>query len=376
MSASRRPGRSLVAAIAASALLLAACGDDSDDSSASPSSEATPPDESTAGADPADTDAATTAPSGTAPATTAAAPTAAPTTSATTSTLPEWTLEPVASDVAYAPMSEAQTLDLYLPDAATSPLPLVVFIHGGAWMAGDKRNEVAASVIPVFLDEGYAVASINYRLSGEAIFPAQLLDVKAAIRWLRANVATYGIDPDRIAALGESAGAHLAALLGTSAGVAEFDDPAYGNPEVSSAVNAVVDFYGPVDLVAADVMLAANPACAETLRSANEPDPASSQLLGAPPDEVPELAATANPITYLQPGRIVPPFLIEHGDVDCVVPYQGSVALHEAIEAFAGPGRSQLVIVPGSGHYTEFDAASQVPTVLAFLADTIGATSG
>ena len=273
-------------------------------------------------------------------------------------------------------MSEAQKLDLYLPDAARSPLPLVVFIHGGAWMAGDKRNEVAASVIPVLLDAGYAVASINYRLSGEAIFPAQLLDVKAAIRWLRANVATYGIDPERIAALGESAGAHLAALLGTSAGVAEFDDPAYGNPDVSSAVNAVVDFYGPVDLVAADTMLAANPACAETLRSANEPDPASSQLLGAPPDEVPELAATANPITYLQAGRIVPPFLIEHGDVDCVVPYQGSVALHEAIEAFAGPGRSQLVIVAGSGHYTEFDAASQVPTVLTFLADTIGPASG
>jgi acetyl esterase/lipase len=389
VSASERPGRSLVAAIAASALLLAACGDDSDDSSASRSSEATLPGESVASVESVESvDQATPTDAGSmddSEETTAAPPTAAPSTTASDGTAPDaapttspslWTVEPVAADVAYAPMSAAQTLDLYLPDAPMSPLPLVVFIHGGAWMAGDKRNEYAAGVVPLFLDEGYAVASINYRLSGEAIFPAQLLDVKAAIRWLRANAPTYGIDPDRIAATGESAGAHLAALLGTSAGVAEFDDPAYGNPGVSSAVNAVIDWYGPVDLVAADVMLAANPACTETLRSANEPDPASTQLLGAPPDEVPELAATANPITYLQPGRIVPPFLIEHGDVDCVVPYQGSVALHEAIEAFAGPGRSQLVIVPGSGHFMSFDAASQIPTVLAFLADTIGAASG
>jgi pimeloyl-ACP methyl ester carboxylesterase len=136
-----------------------------------------------------------------------------------------------------------------------------------------------------------------------------------------------------------------------------------------------VDWYGPVDLVAADAQLAENPNCTGSLREPGEPDPASSQLLGAPPDQVPALAAAANPITYLTPGREVPPFLIEHGDLDCVVPYQGSVALHEAIEAFAGPGRSQLVIVPGSGHYTAFDAASQIPTVLTFLASTIGEPS-
>jgi len=292
---------------------------------------------------------------------------------ATSTTGPAWSPLPDVANLAYASQSEAQRLDLYLPPDAEPPLPLVVFIHGGAWMAGDKRNDYAAGVVPLFVGEGYAVASINYRLSAEAVFPAQLLDVKAAIRWLRANAAAYGIDPDRIAAAGESAGAHLAALLGTSAGEAAFDDPGLGNRGVSSAVSAVIDWYGPVDLVTADAQLAANPACAGVLRAPDEPDPASSQLLGAPPAEVPELAATANPITYLVPGRVVPRFLIEHGDVDCVVPYQGSVALHDAIEAVAGPGRSQLVIVPGSGHYTAFDATSQIPTVLSFLAETIGA---
>jgi pimeloyl-ACP methyl ester carboxylesterase len=137
-------------------------------------------------------------------------------------------------------------------------------------------------------------------------------------------------------------------------------------------VQAVVDFYGPVDLVAADAQLAANPACAGALRPAGEPDPAAAQLLGAPPAAVPELAALANPITHIDADADIPPFLIAHGDADCVVPYQGSVALHEAIVAAAGPDRSTLAIVAGSGHFTEFDAASQIPAVLEFLAATIG----
>ena len=202
------------------------------------------------------------------------------------------------------------------------------------------------------------------------MFPAQLLDVKAAIRWLRANASAYGIDPDRIAAAGESAGAHLVALLGTSAGEAAFDDPALGNRDVSSAVSAVIHRYGPVDLVTADAELAANPACAGALRGRTSPTrPPRSCSVHRPP-RCPSSPLTANPITYLVAGRVVSPFLIEHGDVDCVVPYQGSVALHDAIEAVAGPGDRSSVIVPGSGHYTAFDATSQIPTVLSFLAET------
>jgi acetyl esterase/lipase len=303
--------------------------------------------------------------------TTTAGPTS---TSTTTLPVPVGVPAPVADDVAYADISPAQRLDVYVP-SGPAPYPVVVFIHGGAWMSGDKRAEYAAGTIPILLDAGYAVASINYRLSSEAIFPAQLLDAKAAIRWLRAHADDYGLDPSRFAAAGESAGAHLAALLGTSTDEASLDDPALGNADVSSAVQAVVDFYGPVDLAVSEEQLAANPACAGTLRAADEADPAAAQLLGAPVWEVPQLAAAANPITYLVPGRDVPPFLIAHGDVDCVVPYQGSVALHEAIEGMAGPGTSQLIIVPGSGHYTAFDAAAVVPAVLSFLATTIGPDS-
>jgi acetyl esterase/lipase len=272
---------------------------------------------------------------------------------------------PVADDVAYAPISDLQRLDIYSPTQGKPPYPVVVIIHGGGWTMGDKRGELPLAAIPGFLALGFAVASINYRLAPDAVFPAQLLDVKAAIRYLRHTATEFGLDPDRIAVVGESAGAHLAALLGTTQGLAEFDDPALGNPDVSSDVHAVVDFYGPADLTTSDAQRALNPPCPA------EPDPNIGLLLGASPAEAPDVAAAASPITYLQPGRDVPPFFIAHGDVDCVVPHQQSVELHEAIEAVA-PGRSQLTIVPGSGHYVEFDFQSINQALTAFLNETVG----
>jgi acetyl esterase/lipase len=272
----------------------------------------------------------------------------------------------VADDVAYAPISELQRLDIYTPSTGAPPYPVLVIIHGGGWTVGDKRGELPVAAIPGFLDLGFAVASINYRLAPDAVFPAQLLDAKAAIRYLRNQAAVYGLDPERIAVMGESAGAHLAALLGTTQGRAEFDDPALGNPDVSSDVQAVVDFYGPADLTTSDTQRALNPPCPA------EPDPNITLLLGASPTEAPDLAAAASPITYLHPpGQDVPPFFIAHGDADCVVPYQQSAELHDAIQAVA-PGRSQLIIVPDSGHYLDFDFQSVSEAVTTFLNVTIG----
>lgn len=269
------------------------------------------------------------------------------------------------ADAAYATVSDAERLDLYEPATGDAPHPLVVIIHGGGWVTGDKRSDLPMAAIPGFLDRGYAVASINYRLTSEAIFPAQLLDAKAAIRFLRANAGDFDLDPDRIAVVGESAGAHLALLLGTTADVARFDDPALGNGGVSSAVQAVVDFYGPADLATADIHRTLNPSCP------SEPDPNIASLLGAPPAAAGDLAAAASPVSYLHPFQTLPPFFIAHGDADCIVPYQQSVELHEAIEAVA-PGRSTLAIVPGSGHYLSFDFDSQSSALIEFLAGSIG----
>jgi pimeloyl-ACP methyl ester carboxylesterase len=135
-------------------------------------------------------------------------------------------------------------------------------------------------------------------------------------------------------------------------------------------VQAVVDFYGPADLTTSDTQRALNPPCPA------EPDPNITLLLGASPTEAPDLAAAASPITYLQPsGQDVPAFFIAHGDADCVVPYQQSAELHDAIQAVA-PGRSQLIIVPDSGHYLDFDFQSVSEAVTTFLNDTIGTPAG
>ena len=310
----------------------------------------------------------TSAPSPTTPAATlptAAAPSLTVGTVMASSTTSTTVAAAVAADVAYADLSPAQRLDLYLPSTGAAPAPLVIIIHGGGWTVGDKRGELPSAAIPGFLQLGYAVASINYRLAGEAVFPAPLLDVKAAIRYLRAHAGERHLAADRFAVVGESAGAHLAALVATTADRPEFDDPALGNAGVSSAVQAVVDFYGPTDLVDSDAQRTLNPACP------SDPDPNIAALLGSSPSAAPELAAAASPVTYLHAGQDLPPFFITHGDADCVVPYQQSVELHDAIEAVA-PGRSQLTIVPGSGHYLDFDFASQSDALTAFLATTIG----
>jgi len=208
--------------------------------------------------------------------------------------------------------------------------PVLVWIHGGAWIIGQKEDTVPLE----WLALGYAVASVGYRLSGDAIFPTQLQDVKAAIRWIRAHADRYALDPGRIVVWGESAGGHLAALLGTTGEVASLD--VGDNLDRSSRVNGVIDFYGNVDL-AADA--AANPA----INAAKSPH---SQLLGGPVLERRELALQANPVTYI--SKDDPPFLVVHGDADRNVPFAQSVMLVDALRAAGVP--VTFYAVPGGGH--------------------------
>jgi acetyl esterase/lipase len=274
-------------------------------------------------------------------------------------------------DISYATISPAQTLDLAIP-RGSGPFPLIVFVHGGAFVAGDKSTPVFAPYLPVVMEGGFAVASVNYRLAPEATFPAPIQDLKAAIRWLRANAVELGLDPDRFAAWGESAGGYLVSMLGTTAGVTRFDDPALGNPEVSSEVQAIVDWYGPVGFLAMDEQLGEVAACDGTWRSHGAASSGESMLLGAPLRSVPGLVHEADPTTYLIAGRPVPPFLIQHGDRDCVVPARQSVDLARALRRIGGS--VELRIVEGFGHYEDFDLEGQVPVVLDFLGRTLSST--
>ena len=227
--------------------------------------------------------------------------------------------------------SREQMLDLYLPPSVDHPLPVVVFIHGGGWYEGDKSECPALPMVHT----GYAVASINYRLTGQARFPAQIFDCKAAIRWLRAHANQYHLDPNKIAVWGSSAGGQLAALLGTSGGVRELEGN-LGSNDQDSRVQAVVDWFGPANFLAAGNKDALS---SEALR-------ALVGLLGALPDEAPMLARSASPITYV--SKNAPQFLIMHGDQDHLVPLAQSQELDAALKK-AGVA-SQLIIVNGAGH--------------------------
>ena len=248
----------------------------------------------------------------------------------------------VKRDIKYARAGEVELkLDLYLPKADKAP-PLVIFVHGGAWQTGDKHS------VPILglLSHGYAIASISYRLTDVAPFPAQIFDCKAAVRFLRAHADDYGFDGKHIAAWGNSAGGHLVALLGTSGDVKELEGDE-GNEGVSSRVQAVVDCFGPADF---------------TILWPNGPGTgAIGKLLGGSPHDKPDVARSASPVAYATSDD--PPFLISHGDKDQTVPVEQGIAMNEPLKKAGVP--TQLNIVKGRGPRIAVDAAdgygSRVP---------------
>jgi acetyl esterase/lipase len=248
----------------------------------------------------------------------------------------------VIKDVEYARAGDTSLrLDLYLPEGQ-GPHPLIVWIHGGAFRSGDKGG-IFWSPMPRQTERGYAVASINYRLSGQAIFPALVYDCKAAIRWLRANAGKYGLNAQRIVVAGESAGGHLSALLGTSGGVSELEDLTMGNPSESSRVQGVVDFFGPTDFLQMDPGIPAS--CQKSLVH-NVPESPESLLLGCTITSCPEKVKAANPIAYV--GKDDPPFLILHGTADCSVAPAESQLLFDAL--LKAGVRASLHLLPGLAH--------------------------
>lgn len=271
----------------------------------------------------------------------------------------------VARDLAYAEVSAAQKLDLYLP-ATQGPFPLVVYVHGGAFKYGDKGNREATRAFPFLLAAGYALASINYRLSGEALFPAQIQDVKAAVRWLRANAERCQIDATRIGAWGASAGGHLVSLLATSGGATELEGAELGCAAQSSRIQAVVSWYAPIDFLSMDAQFLEDANCGPAAATHNLPNSPESELLGAPIQTIPDLVSKTNPITFAQ--QDAPPFLIEHGTGDCVIPAQQAQQLYDALVPLIGADNVELVYLAGARHADPiFPAASNMSRVLQFF---------
>ncbi|HJX63713.1 MAG TPA: alpha/beta hydrolase, partial [Polyangia bacterium] len=280
------------------------------------------------------------------------------------------------TNIFYAGNSSAsQTLDLLLPGNALLPLPLVVRIHGGGFSSGDKAGEETGTAASAILAKGYALAGVNYRLSGQALFPAGAQDVKAAVRWLRAHAAEYGLDTDRFACWGESAGGYMVAMLGVTGDQATvFDDNSLGNPGVSSAVAAVVDWYGPTDLATMDSQQTAHPpaSCASSWLQHTPADSPEGLWLGGALNTpaVSSKLAQANLVAYVATAKTLPRFIIAHGDNDCKVPWGQSQELTDALAKVGNT--ANLTIIPGYSHGdSRFETTQSAPDLI-LLASVFG----
>jgi acetyl esterase/lipase len=265
-------------------------------------------------------------------------------------------------DLPYAHLSPAQKLDIFLPDEGQGPFPVIMHIHGGGFEMGDKRDVHVLAYLQG-LARGYAVVSVNYRLSGEAIFPAGLQDIKASIRWLRANRETYHLDTDRMAACGGSAGGNYAAMVCLTDNVTEFDDPGLGNLEFPCNVQAAVDMFGPTDFLKMDAQLDEN---GFGPGDHGEIDSPESKYLGAKLSDVPMKVELANPMTYIH--EHMPPLLIQHGRLDTLVPVQQSMIFVEKLEKYVSKDRFEFDIVEGAGHGDPlFETDENMNRVFTFL---------
>lgn len=245
-------------------------------------------------------------------------------------------------DLAYATYTGYQPLklDLYLPKPSKQKHPLVMYVHGGSWIGGTSRRagtfENWPGVLASIAARGYVVASINYRLAGEAKFPAPAQDVKAAIRWVRQNADKYGVDPSRVVIWGGSAGGHLAGLAGASCGVATLSPPADANAAgpVSDCAQGVILWYPITDVETMEI------------RRPNG-EGAVANMLGCQLRACPAgFARLASPVAHVDAGD--PPFLIIHGDSDKTVPVSQSQNLYDALKAKGVD--AELLIIPGVDH--------------------------
>jgi acetyl esterase/lipase len=273
----------------------------------------------------------------------------------------------VLRDIPYAPPSPPESrghlLDLYLPESEERRMPLIIWSSGSAWFSDDGKAG-AAAIADRFTPLGYAVAGVSVRSSGQAIFPAQLYDAKAAIRWLRAHARRYDLKRHQFAFMGNSSGGWLSAIVGTTGGVRALSgDVGWSRRSLrgSSRVQAVVDLYGPTDFLQMNSGCELSPGCVGVIDH-DAPGSPESRLIGCPIQTCPDKTARANPIRYI--SRDDPPFMIMHGQNDGLVPHHQSVLLYEALRDNCND--ATFFSVPGHGHehsYLDDEALSLGRTV-------------
>jgi acetyl esterase/lipase len=274
-------------------------------------------------------------------------------------------------NIAYGNLDPSfQIMDVYLPNEGKGPFPVVAYVHGGGFHSvGGSVTGVNFAPVLESLDHGHAVVSINYRGSDQAKFPAAVSDCKAAIRFIRANAGKYNLNADHIAAWGESAGGNLVSMLGTTGNVDTLNGDNKENLQFSSAVQAVVDWFGPLEFLKMDEQFAAAGVTPVMGKTSSESSP-ETQYLGQPMTMDPQLTKSAGPAYYVSAmhAESAPSFFIEHGTLDRLIPVQQSIDFAEGLRDAIGKSKVQLVLLEGAGHGTsEFFEQENVDRVMAFL---------
>ncbi|MEM7799305.1 MAG: alpha/beta hydrolase [Chloroflexota bacterium] len=276
-------------------------------------------------------------------------------------------------DVPYGTVSETQTLNIYLPNEGEGPFPVIVVTHGGGFMSGSATGGDVADMFEG-VNRGYAVASVNYRLSGEATFPAAVNDVRAAVRFLKANADLYDLDRDKMAVWGASAGGNLASMVGTTPNVDALNGDNTENLDYDSSVRAVVDWFGPIEFLAMDEQferLGIDPALGATDRNRSP----ESRYIGQRISLDSELTEQANPTAYIDTLDVetAPSFFIQHGTEDANVPLLQSENFAAALTAVLGEDKVTYHVIEGAGHGTEeFSTEENLDLVFEFLDEALG----
>ena len=266
-------------------------------------------------------------------------------------------------DIPYGSKSKNQSLDLYLPETGSGPFPLLIHIHGGGFAMGDKRDDHMDAYL-TGIRRGYAVASIEYRLSGEAIFPAAVLDCREALRYILAHAVELSVDPDRIATIGGSAGGNLSAMMGMNIPNGAFPGEAGKILDPLPTVRAAIDQFGPMNFKTMDAQARAN---GVSFADHDLPTSPESKYLGAAVPQTPDaLAAAANPLTYA--GENMCPMLVQHGDMDHLVPKEQSLEFVAGLREKCLGCKVQFVLLEGADHEDKkFTAKENMDLVFAFL---------
>lgn len=272
-------------------------------------------------------------------------------------------------DIPYGNISEAQKMDIFLPEEEKDSFPVIVSIHGGAFKVGDKRNGEMIDLMLPGLKKGYAVVGVNYRLSGEAKFPEAVRDIKRAIRFIKANSNKYNLDAEKIIVWGGSAGGYFTLMSAVSNGIEYFDDNTDPNIEIDTKIKGAIAWFPPVNFLTMDNHLKES-GLLRKIPDHSDVNSPESLFIGASIEENKEIVKKANPETYIS-KKLPPSLYIQHGRVDRIVPYQQSEEFYNKVKAITKEKIIYEIIEEADHGDSKFETEENLNKIFKFIEEVV-----